>query len=326
MTSTEIANELAQEAVAEIAAVNVPPADVQAVEKNIRRRLYDSLKVLVSVGAISRSPDSNKLLVWNGVSHLVPGPGHPAYDADLALKAGSASSPAANSCTSLRRSIKNAKEQISEKQELLGALQKQQKYLTALYERNSSRAEAHPMPSATGGSARISLPFVVVRTPPETEIELESSGDAHCMFFRFSESFQVVNDAGILERMFKPASEAFVAKAADEAASSLAAAASKSIPEGSSARAFAVEATEAAAEAATAAEAAAASLLALSPATPIRKRQSKMAKPRSKAERRLFPLPASSPPRLGQSGPNVRRTFAPPPPTWDPLQELDLDF
>lgn len=71
VTSTDISNELAREAVAMVATGGkVTREELAAVEKNIRRRLYDSLKVLVSVGAIRRGR-SSKTLTWNGVSHLV---------------------------------------------------------------------------------------------------------------------------------------------------------------------------------------------------------------------------------------------------------------
>lgn len=190
VTSAEVANELAKEAVAEVAAAGggaVTDGDLTAVEKNIRRRLYDSLKVLVSVGVIRREGSGGgKVLRWVGVGHLVP-------EAVRGAGGGGGGERAA---------VEEARARVGEKRRVLNGLLEQEACLKMLYDRNLRRA------GAGGGSedeGRIQLPFVLVRTPEETEIKLESTDDARRIFFDFSAYFQVVNDSVILTRIFDAA-------------------------------------------------------------------------------------------------------------------------
>lgn len=290
-TSTAIANELAREAVAEVG-VGVSDAELLAVEKNIRRRLYDSLKVLVSVGAISReSTGGAKVLVWNGVGHLLPG-------------ASGVGGGATGERRRLRERVRERRGMVAEKRGALRELVGQETCLKALYARNIAAAADDERTAESGGKngddkggddkggddndsddkdggdkdgdgkdgdgkdgddkdgeskdagkgagkdagkdtsedageeggkeggkedvrqgvdndpaavdapeglrqpSRIQLPFVLVRTPEETEINLQSTDDARRIFFDFSDYFQVVNDSGILERMFPDAAAA----------------------------------------------------------------------------------------------------------------------
>lgn len=276
VTSTEIANELAREAMAEIAS-DVSPAELAAVEKNIRRRLYDSLKVLVSVGAITRGRAS-KTLRWNGVSHLarplrrgvrpetvslggenlppdcssslahvvkepeetknekrlsdalvlnssvhIPPRNGPDMTApgdglkrtpveDAAIKKGhddvclsdcdcSSDSSIAQELLNAAGAISAAKKRINAKTAALRALGAQQQALKNLCERNIRLGDSH----ASGG--KISLPFVLVRTPDDTDITLEATEDARRISFNFSDYFQVVNDSGVIERLFRADAE-----------------------------------------------------------------------------------------------------------------------
>jgi Transcription factor DP/E2F/DP family winged-helix DNA-binding domain len=213
-TSTAIAEELAREAVAEVAAGGVSRAELAAVEKNIRRRLYDALKVLVSVGAITRVRAS-KTLRWNGVAHLRPTsnarppPSSPSSTgARPPAAAADQQGPTAADAAALEQLRDSAAEQVSaarvrvgDKAATLRALSGQQEALNALCERNRARPQA----LGPDHSGLIPLPFVLVRTPDATNITLETTDDAQSVYFAFSDYFQVVNDAGIIDRLFRGA-------------------------------------------------------------------------------------------------------------------------
>lgn len=154
-----------------------------AVEKNIRRRLYDSLKVLVSIGAIRRT-EKGKLLFWQGVSHLVPnrfwsvahGPSVPQSDV-------------INKCT------KAIRKRLVVKRSNLLTMRQQITAMERLLRRN--RGTPH-----VDEAEKIALPFVLIRTPQSTQINLDCTADAHTLSFDFSEDFVVVNDFSILDRIF----------------------------------------------------------------------------------------------------------------------------
>lgn len=183
--SAQIANQLAQDAVLQVkGSLNHAEEEVVAVEKNIRRRLYDSLKVLMSIGAIRRTR-KDKVLHWQGYSHLIPstflyshsGPISP--DRDL-----------------LSRSVLSMRKRIDEKSNALIQLSQQVSALEQLRHRNVTDAPNHQ------NANKIYMPFVVVRTPLATEIKLETTKDARSMSFQFSDTFEVVNDSSILDRLF----------------------------------------------------------------------------------------------------------------------------
>lgn len=172
VTSTDIANELVHEAVAEVLGqpATISKVELNAIQKNIRRRLYDSLKVLVSVGAITRVR-RDKTLRWNGTAHLTRTDG-----------------------ARLSASVHAIRNRIREKHATVRFLHGQNSAMRLLYIRNARRAvDEH---------SRVHFPFVVVRTREQTHIALNVTDDARKMHFEFDQYFEVVNDTGIVDRLF----------------------------------------------------------------------------------------------------------------------------
>lgn len=187
ISSVDIASELASEAIKEVedASFVVSEDELSAVSKNIRRRLYDSLKVLESVGAIRRTR-KDKTLTWVGIKHLIP----PRFQTEqLQVKAGSSS----NSVV-LYQSVAQLRKSIADKQCKLSQLKTQAHAILSLCQRN----QHFPGPE----TLRIQLPFVIIRTPVSTDIKLDATPDASSMVFEFRGHYEIVNDSGILDRMF----------------------------------------------------------------------------------------------------------------------------
>lgn len=186
ISSVEIASELASEAIKEVEGGSFVAAvdELQAVGKNIRRRLYDSLKVLESVGAIHRAK-KDKTLTWVGTNHLVP----------QSFRPNSSDSKApCPDATALSRSVGEIRKSIADKHAELSHLETQFRAMVRLCRRNRRFPDPQP--------ARIELPFVVIRTPVTTEIRLEATPDARSMTFDFHGHYEIVNDTSILDRMF----------------------------------------------------------------------------------------------------------------------------
>lgn len=199
--STEIANQLAKEAVRQVVGTDtyVSSKELIAVEKNIRRRLYDSLKVLVSIGAIQRSR-TNKMLHWQGVTHLLP-PAFVQQQTSL-VPTTTPQLPMTEKVFQKQKDLMHVldktRSRLDQKAIMLQQLMQQKVALERLCKRNKKITANRIIPHAS----KIFLPFVVVRTPYHTKINLTSTNDAHSMTFTFSENFEIVNDAGILDRLF----------------------------------------------------------------------------------------------------------------------------
>jgi len=158
-------NEVADELVAEFNSSDKFKSPVD--QKNIRRRVYDALNVLMAMGIITKE---KKEIKWIGL-------------------------PA------------NAKQELeqleSEKQTRLEALKKKrashnelrvpQTGYRSLIERNSK-------PEAATDS-KIELPFIIVNTKNTTVIECEVADDRSAYFFNFSLPFEIHDDSEILKRM-----------------------------------------------------------------------------------------------------------------------------
>lgn len=187
VSSINIATELATEAISEVAgaAVVVSEEDLQAVGKNIRRRLYDSLKVLESIGAIVRTR-KDKTLTWVGINHLIP---HH-FQTNQPLVPNDPSSETAT----LSQSVDQLRKGITNKAAELSQLKAQSRALLNLCRRNQRLPGPEPV--------RIHMPFVVIRTPVSTEIRLDATPDARSIAFEFHGYYEIVNDASILDRMF----------------------------------------------------------------------------------------------------------------------------
>jgi len=161
-------NEVADELVGEFASeTSVSPVD----QKNIRRRVYDVLNVLMAMNIISKD---KKEIHWIGV-------------------------PTNNDTRQedeLRKEKTQRMERIKKKLDNLTELQAQQISYRNLLTRN-----AKPDYSSTDAKNRIYLPFIVVNTKSNTVINCEVVSDRSRYFFNFSQPFAIHDDNEILRRM-----------------------------------------------------------------------------------------------------------------------------
>ena len=164
-------NEVADELVKEFAKQNLTaPQEGRKTydEKNIRRRVYDALNVLMAMDIITKQ---KKEIRWRGL------PSNAKHDLD-ALQ---------NQRVKLLQSIQEKKAHL---QELL----LQQIAFKNLIARNSQTQDA---PEET----RIPLPFIIINTSNQTVIRCEMAEDRGDIFFNFSAPFEIHDDNEILKRL-----------------------------------------------------------------------------------------------------------------------------
>uniref|UniRef100_A0A1D1YM94 Transcription factor-like protein DPB n=1 Tax=Anthurium amnicola TaxID=1678845 RepID=A0A1D1YM94_9ARAE len=158
-------NEVANELVAEFADPSgnlVSPDQQQYEDKNIRRRVYDALNVLIAMDIISRD---KKEIKWKGLPCTSP-------NDDQALKV---------ECSTRRN-------RIEKKAAYLEELVEQYIGLQNLVERNERLYN-----SEVGPSAGIALPFILAQTHPRATVEVEISEDMQLVHFDFNR-FQLIQD------------------------------------------------------------------------------------------------------------------------------------
>jgi len=165
-------NEVADELVAEFSHPDYA-AEQQFDEKNIRRRVYDALNVLMAMNIISKE---KKDITWRGL------PANPEVDLE------------ALSAEKLRIQLR-----LDKKEKHLADLVEQHSAFNALLSRNTAARLAGTC--AELGS-RIALPFILVQTMPSTLVEMSVSEDEHLVHFDFAETpFQVQDDAFVVSHM-----------------------------------------------------------------------------------------------------------------------------
>mmetsp|Transcript_22283 Transcript_22283/g.69623 ORF Transcript_22283/g.69623 Transcript_22283/m.69623 type:complete len:360 (+) Transcript_22283:97-1176(+) len=163
-------NEVADELVAEF----VPNDGVSAMdqaydEKNIRRRVYDALNVLMAMDIIAKE---KKNITWRGLPTNARQEAHRLQvDADM------------------------RRERIEHKRVQLQELLTQQISFKHLIARN--RQATNPVPD----QSRVQLPFIIVNTSKQTVIDCEMAEDKRDIFFNFSNPFEIHDDNEILKRM-----------------------------------------------------------------------------------------------------------------------------
>jgi transcription factor Dp-1 len=162
-------NEVADELVAEF---NSAPekAGGSIDQKNIRRRVYDALNVLMAMNIIKKD---KKEIRWIGL---------PATNAkeEVAL---------------LQAEKEKRLQRIRKKKEYLQELEAQQTLYKNLLARNMMRHTTEPE------NERIFLPFIVIHTKKQTQIDCEMSEDKTEYFFDFTLPFSIHDDNEILKRM-----------------------------------------------------------------------------------------------------------------------------
>eukprot|EP00026_Physarum_polycephalum_P012815 Phypoly_transcript_13149.p1 GENE.Phypoly_transcript_13149~~Phypoly_transcript_13149.p1 ORF type:complete len:269 (+),score=52.80 Phypoly_transcript_13149:227-1033(+) len=162
-------NEVADELVGEIQA-NSEQVVTPVEQKNIRRRVYDVLNVLMAMNIISKD---KKEIHWIGLPSESKKP-HDEY----------------------KKEKQQRLERIKKKKENLAELMAQQVSYRNLLARNNK-----PDYAATPMKNRIYLPFIVVNTKSQTVINCEVAHDRTKYFFNFSNPFEIYDDNEVLKRM-----------------------------------------------------------------------------------------------------------------------------
>lgn len=180
LKGTTTYNEVADELVAEFSADPIAsraafhggylPGDQEPFDqKNIRRRVYDALNVLMAMNIISKE---KKEIKWIGLP-----------------------TNAAQECIELEQEKQKRLERIKVKKTQLRELLLQQVAFKNLVERNKNLS----MYPAT--NAMINLPFIIVNTDKKTVIDCSISNDKTEYLFNFDNTFEIHDDIEVLKRM-----------------------------------------------------------------------------------------------------------------------------
>lgn len=159
-------------------------------EKNIRRRVYDSLNVLMAMGIIQKE---KKLISWQGLAVATCSQGNAEVDA-------------------LKVAIEERKRLVMDKTHTLTVVQDQFEKTAALVERNKLRVDVQDILNDANPSIpvhhhyqdRIGLPFVVITAHNDTSIELEMNEAREEICFTLNASFNIYDEREILRRMPLP--------------------------------------------------------------------------------------------------------------------------
>ncbi|KAL5208976.1 hypothetical protein ABZP36_004599 [Zizania latifolia] len=172
-------NEVADELVAEFAVPNnsIEPSDPdnsntqQYDEKNIRRRVYDALNVLMAMEIISKD---KKEIQWKGLPRT-----------------------SINDIEDLQTELVGLRSRIEKKSAYLHELQDQFVGMQKLIKRNEQLYGSGNTPS--GG---VALPFILVQTRPHATVEVEISEDMQLVHFDFNSTpFELHDDSYVLKAM-----------------------------------------------------------------------------------------------------------------------------
>ena len=137
-------------------------------QKNIRRRVYDALNVLMAINIISKE---KKEIKWIGLP-----------------------TNAQQECSELDRERLQRLERINAKKQQLRELIIQQIAFKNLIHRNQQ--EETPDPNSI-----IKLPFIIVNTDKKTLIDCSISRDKSEYLFNFDNTFEIHDDFEVLKRM-----------------------------------------------------------------------------------------------------------------------------
>ncbi|XP_075165761.1 transcription factor Dp isoform X2 [Haematobia irritans] len=163
-------NEVADELVAEEIQNN--SFDKNCDQKNIRRRVYDALNVLMALQIISKD---KKEIRWIGLP-----------------------SSAVEECSQLEKENEERRERIRQKHQQLRELLLQQVSFKSLIERNKEAERQGIIPTA---NSSIQLPFIIVNTHKSTKINCSVTNDKSEYIFKFDDKFEMHDDAEVLKRM-----------------------------------------------------------------------------------------------------------------------------
>mmetsp|Transcript_27733 Transcript_27733/g.43017 ORF Transcript_27733/g.43017 Transcript_27733/m.43017 type:complete len:331 (-) Transcript_27733:231-1223(-) len=174
-TYQEVADELVKEYIAENKGrKDGDPSPHKKVEhKNIRRRVYDALNVLMAMDIISKD---KKDIFWQGLPEYKSG--------DLEM---------------LQREKDNRAEEVAKKRELLLSLLKQEVLYRNLVKRNRENEKMSSSKRSKDNGGKVALPFCVISSSDDTEIEFEMG--QRDVSLQFSGKFHVKDDKEIISNM-----------------------------------------------------------------------------------------------------------------------------
>ncbi|KAL8149925.1 hypothetical protein AgCh_006800 [Apium graveolens] len=167
-------NEVADELVAEFSDPNLSlssPDQQKYDGKNIRRRVYDALNVLMAMDIISKD---KKEIQWRGLPQT-----------------------SLSDIEALKSERLGLKSSVDKKAAYLQELEDQYEGLQNLIQRNERLYSSGDAPS--GG---VALPFILVQTRPHATVEVEISEDMQLVHFDFNSTpFELYDDNYILKAM-----------------------------------------------------------------------------------------------------------------------------
>ncbi|KAJ3012709.1 Transcription factor Dp-2, partial [Thoreauomyces humboldtii] len=180
-TYNEVADELVEEFTAE--ARTADSFD----NKNIRRRVYDALNVLMAMGIIVKD---KKEIKWTGL-------------------------PIEGGCQRDLESLQTRNRELHiatqmERVAVESRLQKQ-RLLKSLVNRNTSRPTHQDLTSATATTAstgtgsladQLQLPFLLLRSVPDASVTIDSNDDGTQFIVNFSKPFDMIDDLDIVGMLF----------------------------------------------------------------------------------------------------------------------------
>nr|XP_018900746.1 PREDICTED: transcription factor Dp-1 isoform X1 [Bemisia tabaci] len=167
-------NEVADELVNEFAtsALMNASAEQQYDQKNIRRRVYDALNVLMAMNIISKE---KKEIRWLGLP-----------------------TNSIQECINLVQEKQERCDRIKHKIQQLKDLILQQISFKKLVERNSEAERLYGVPAP---NSAIQLPFIIINTSKKTVIDCSISNDKTEYLFVFDDKFEIHDDIEVLKRM-----------------------------------------------------------------------------------------------------------------------------
>ncbi|XP_059519697.1 transcription factor Dp-2 isoform X2 [Myotis daubentonii] len=198
-------NEVADELVSEFTnSNNHLAADSAYDQKNIRRRVYDALNVLMAMNIISKE---KKEIKWIGL------PTNSAQEcqnlekildiSELGPENEQCFIPYTSSCyfvTCVSKIEKQRRiERIKQKRAQLQELLLQQIAFKNLVQRNRQNEQQNQGPPALNST--IQLPFIIITTSRKTVIDCSISSDKFEYLFNFDNTFEIHDDIEVLKRM-----------------------------------------------------------------------------------------------------------------------------
>lgn len=148
------------------------PSEAAYDQKNIRRRVYDALNVLMAMNIISKE---KKEIRWIGLP-----------------------TNSAQECQNLELEKQKKLERIKHKTQQLQELILQQIAFKNLVQRNRELEKSQGTPSP---NSAIQLPYIIVNTSKKTVIDCSISKDKDEYLFNFDNTFEIHDDIEVLKRM-----------------------------------------------------------------------------------------------------------------------------